>query len=76
MDGYESNSPSPPFLFACPYAHTPHNPQPNIHNIPVDLSKFRIENKDHTGKPDIFLPTDEPHGMIQAVVERPRGARL
>jgi len=42
----------------------------------VDLSKFRMENKDHAGKPDIFLPTDEPHGMISAIVERPRGSRL
>jgi hypothetical protein len=42
----------------------------------VDLSKFRIENRDHSGKPDIFLPLDEPHGMIDAVVERPRNSRL
>lgn len=53
-----------------------HTPQPNIHNIPFDLSKFRMENKDHTGKPDIFYPIDEPHGMISAIVERPRGSRL
>jgi len=47
---------------------------PNIHNIPFDFGKFdkklQLENRDHTGNPDIFFPTDEPHGMIEAVVQR------
>jgi hypothetical protein len=50
--------------------------QPNIHFIPFDFSKLRMENKDHTGNPDVLMPTDEPHGMIQATIERPRGSRL
>ncbi|CAM9497227.1 unnamed protein product [Discosporangium mesarthrocarpum] len=44
---------------------------PNVHNLPFDLSKYGLINKDHTGLPDIFYPTDEPHGIIQATVERP-----
>jgi urate oxidase len=46
---------------------------PNIHNFAFPLEKYGIENKDHTGKPDIFYPIDEPHGMISATVERTGG---
>lgn len=46
---------------------------PNIHNFAFPLEKYGIENKDHTGKPDIFYPIDEPHGMISAVIERTGG---
>lgn len=46
---------------------------PNIHTFVFPLEKYGIENKDHTGKPDIFYPTDEPHGMISATVERTGG---
>lgn len=38
---------------------------PNIHCIPVDVSKFGEENRNA-----IFLPTDEPHGLIQGTLRR------
>lgn len=38
---------------------------PNIHCLPVDVSKFGEENRDA-----IFLPTDEPHGLIQGRLRR------
>ncbi|CAM9816026.1 unnamed protein product [Choristocarpus tenellus] len=44
---------------------------PNVHNLPFDLSKYGLSNTDHTGLPDIFYPTDEPHGIIQATIQRP-----
>ena len=43
---------------------------PNIHNIPMDFAKFNLTNKDHTGQPDVFLPTSEPFGVIEVTVER------
>jgi len=43
---------------------------PNIHNIPLDFSKLGLENKDHTGNPDVFTPTSEPNGIIQVTVDR------
>ena len=43
---------------------------PNIHNIPFPLQTYGISNKDASGAPFIFFPIDEPHGSIQAVVER------
>jgi urate oxidase len=46
---------------------------PNIHNIPVDMKPFRLENKDHTGNPDVFWVTKEPFGIIQATVSRKGG---
>lgn len=38
---------------------------PNKHNLLVDLSRFGEENPNH-----IFVPTDEPHGTIEATVRR------
>lgn len=38
---------------------------PNKHYIPMDLSRF---GRDGTGQ--VFLPTDEPHGHIEAVISR------
>ena len=38
---------------------------PNKHYIPVDLAPFGI-----TERGTVFLPTDEPHGQIEAVIER------
>ena len=38
---------------------------PNIHCIPVDVAKFGEENKNA-----IFLPTDEPHGLIEGRLKR------
>ena len=34
---------------------------PNIHCLPVDLTKFGMQNDNR-----IFVPTDEPHGLIEA----------
>ena len=38
---------------------------PNIHYLPVDVSRFGLENDNR-----IFLPTDEPHGLIEAHLSR------
>ncbi len=38
---------------------------PNNHNLLVDLSPFGMPNDN-----EIFLPIDEPHGMIEATVRR------
>jgi urate oxidase len=38
---------------------------PNIHYLPVDVSRFGFENDNR-----IFLPTDEPHGLIEARLSR------
>ena len=39
---------------------------PNIHCIPVDVTRFGEENKNA-----IFLPTEEPHGLIEGRLRRP-----
>jgi urate oxidase len=38
---------------------------PNKHYLPVDLSPFKMDNPGL-----IFLPTDEPHGLIEATLRR------
>ena len=38
---------------------------PNLHCLPVNLKPFGRENKN-----ELFTPTDEPHGVIEATVER------
>ncbi len=38
---------------------------PNKHNLLVDLARFRTDNPN-----TIFVPTDEPHGTIEATVRR------
>ena len=38
---------------------------PNIHCLPVDLSRFGQDNPN-----EIFVPTDEPHGHIEARIRR------
>lgn len=38
---------------------------PNIHCLPVDLSRFGQDNPS-----EIFLPIDEPHGYIEACIRR------
>jgi urate oxidase len=38
---------------------------PNRHYLPVDLSKFGQDNPN-----EIFVPIDEPHGYIEALVRR------
>lgn len=38
---------------------------PNLHHLLADLSSFGLDNPNH-----IFVPIDEPHGYIEAIVER------
>jgi urate oxidase len=38
---------------------------PNLHHLLADLSPFGQDNPNH-----IFIPIDEPHGYIEAMVER------
>ncbi len=38
---------------------------PNIHYLPIDLARLGLENGNQ-----IFLPTDEPHGLIEAQLSR------
>ena len=38
---------------------------PNKHHLPVDLSRLGLENRN-----EIFVPTDEPYGLIEATVLR------
>ncbi len=38
---------------------------PNLHHLPADLSPFGQDNPNH-----IFIPIDEPHGYIEATIER------
>jgi urate oxidase len=38
---------------------------PNIHCIPVDLARFGQQNTNQ-----IFMPTDDPHGTIEATIRR------
>jgi urate oxidase len=52
-------------LEACPEIGQIHIAMPNKHYLYIPLDKFGIENKN-----EIFLPTDEPHGQIEATVSR------
>jgi urate oxidase len=38
---------------------------PNKHCLLIDLSPFGLENKN-----EVFVPTDEPHGQIEATLAR------
>jgi len=38
---------------------------PNRHHLPVDLSRFGLENRN-----EIFVATEEPHGLITATLSR------
>jgi urate oxidase len=38
---------------------------PNLHHLLADLSPFGQDNPNH-----IFVPIDEPHGYIEAIIER------
>lgn len=42
-----------------------HLSMPNLHHLLADLSPFGQDNPNH-----IFVPIDEPHGTIEATVER------
>ncbi|MGZ8515644.1 MAG: hypothetical protein ACXWXA_11455 [Candidatus Limnocylindrales bacterium] len=38
---------------------------PNLHHWTVDLTPFGLDNRN-----EIFTPTTEPHGVIEATVRR------
>ena len=38
---------------------------PNKHHLPVDMSRLGLENRN-----EMFVPTDEPHGLIEATLVR------
>jgi urate oxidase len=42
-----------------------HLVMPNKHHLPVDLTRFGLENRN-----EIFVATDEPFGLIEATLER------
>jgi len=42
-----------------------HLTMPNLHHLLADLSSFGQDNPNH-----IFVPIDEPHGYIEATIER------
>jgi urate oxidase len=52
-------------LEACPEIARITLTMPNLHCLPVDLARFG-----RTNQHEIFMPTDEPHGDIEATVSR------
>jgi urate oxidase len=52
-------------LDAAPEIARIHLSMPNLHHLLADLSRFTQDNPNH-----IFVPIDEPHGTIEATVER------
>jgi len=52
-------------LAAAPEIARIHFSMPNLHHLLADLSPFGLDNPNH-----IFVPIDEPHGTIEATVER------
>ena len=52
-------------LERCDHITAIHLAMPNKHHIPFDLSRFGIESRN-----EVFVPTDEPYGLIEATVRR------
>ena len=52
-------------LDAAPEIARIHLSMPNLHHLLADLSPFGQDNPNH-----IFVPIDEPHGTIEATIER------
>jgi urate oxidase len=52
-------------LDAAPEIARIHLSMPNLHHLLAELSRFGQENPNH-----IFVPIDEPHGTIEATIER------
>jgi urate oxidase len=52
-------------LAAAPEIARIHLTMPNLHHVLADLSAFGQDNPNH-----IFVPIDEPHGYIEATIER------
>ena len=44
---------------------------PNRHHLPIDLTRFGLENRN-----EIFVATEEPHGLIEATVSRSPDGRV
>ena len=44
---------------------------PNKHHLPIDLSRLGLENRN-----EIFVATEEPHGLIEATVARSPAGRV
>ena len=58
-------------LAAAPAISDIHLAMPNKHYLPVNFQPFGRENRG-----EIFLPTDEPHGQIEARIVRADGAAI
>ena len=52
-------------LAVCPEIERVHLAMPNKHYIPINLEPFGLQNRN-----EVFLPTDEPHGQIEATIGR------
>ncbi len=52
-------------LKAAPEITEIHLAMPNKHYLPINFQPFGLENAS-----EIFLPTDEPHGQIEALITR------
>jgi len=52
-------------LRACPEIESITLTMPNLHCLPIDLSRFG-----RTNRHELFVPTDEPHGYIEATISR------
>lgn len=52
-------------LKAVPEVGGIHLSMPNKHCLPMDLTPLGLENRN-----EMFLPTDEPHGLIEATIAR------
>jgi len=52
-------------LEAAPEIARIHLSMPNLHHLLASLGTFGLENPNH-----IFVPIDEPHGTIEATIER------
>jgi urate oxidase len=52
-------------LAAAPEISDIHLAMPNKHYLPINFKPFDLENNN-----EIFLPTDEPHGQIEALITR------
>ena len=52
-------------IAAAPDVISIHLAMPNKHYVPVDLSRFGLANRN-----EVFVPTDEPHGQIEATITR------
>ncbi len=52
-------------LDAAPEIARIHLSMPNLHHLLADLRPFGLDNPNH-----IFVPMDEPHGTVEATIER------